>query len=510
MNQATVTDPPESDATPESDGGGSLLWTIGLLVAAVLFLIVGLQWVGDIRFTGPKRETAATLVVIGGALGIAAAAAIGRWSRPVGIGALIAVGIGVPAALFVVVDRAEGVLTAAERRPTATADQLPQGPGLAERAGSDATTVDVEVALEAWVNGLEIPTDAVFLDDGTLLVAERSGRVVAVTPDGARVDEPVVDVSADTSLDGEQGLTGIALSPSGRLYLHRTDPAGDNQILSFALDGLVADPESRLEVLTVGQTLNNHNGGGIAFGPDGTLYVSVGDGGGVGDPKDNAQASWNRLGTILRVIPDEVSGDYLIPPDNPWVDHDEIWPETIAYGLRNPLRIRVDAVTGDLWIGEVGDANFEEINVIPAGDMGQNFGWNRLEADQVFQGSGRVPTEFDETDVPEPNTLPAFSYAHDKSEIEDVFTGTHPWRNSVTGGVRYRGAEIEGLYGVYLYGDFAANTFGGVAFDDQLQAVDDTVFDLEIAVPISIIEDPAGEIHVVSLGGTVSRLVAAR
>ena len=501
---------------------GSWLWTVGLLVAAVLFLIVGLQWVNDIRFTGPKRESAATLVIVGGAVGLAAAAALGRWSRSVGLGALVAVGIGVPAALFVVVDKADRVLTDDERRETATAEQLPEGAGLVDRTGPDATSVEVEVALEEWATDLGQTTDAVFLDDGTLLVAERTGVVLAVTPEGEVVDPPVLDVSAETSLDGEQGLTGIALSPSGRLYLHHTDLAGDNQVLSYALDGLVADPSSRLVVLGVDQTLANHNGGGIAFGPDGTLYVSIGDGGGVGDPKDNAQASWNRLGTILRVIPDEVNGDYLIPPDNPWVDHDEIWPETIAYGLRNPIRIRFDAVTGDLWIGEVGDAQFEEVNVIPAGEMGQNFGWNRLEADQVFPGTGRRPTGFDESDIPEPNTLPAFFYAHDKSEVPDVESGTHAWRNSITGGTRYRGAEIEGLYGVYIYADFAANTLGGVAFDDALQPLDDTVFDLEVEVlgdgdpleelpvPISIIEDPDGEIHVVGLGGSVYRLVAAR
>lgn len=486
-----------------------LVWTVLAVVAALLLLVWGLRWAGDTRFSGDKRELATKIVIVGGALGFLVAEGIRRWKKLLGIAAFVALLIGVPLALMVVVERGHGVITDSTRRETATESQLPAPIPLRTRTGDDVQQIDVEVALEEFATGLDTPIDAVALADGSLLVAEREGRVVAVGADGSVAPDPVVDITAETSTESERGLLGIAVSASGRLYAHHTDLAGDNRVLSWRLDDMVADPTSRLEVLSVEQTKDNHNGGGIAFGPDGMLYVSIGDGGGVGDPKDNAQASWNRLGTVLRVIPDEVDGDYTIPPDNPWVGDDEIWPETIAYGLRNPVRIRFDSVTGDLWIGDVGDANFEEINLIPAGEFGQNFGWNRLEADQVFAGSGRNPTGFDESDIPEPNTLPAFFYAHDKSEIEDVVSGTHPWRNSVTGGVRYRGEEIEGLYGVYLYADFAAMTMGGVTFDAGLEARDDVVFDLEVPVPISIVEDPSGEVYVVSLGGTIYRLIAA-
>ena len=491
-----------------STGRTSVAWGAVAAVGALALLTWGLSWVGDIRFTGPKRETAAKLVMVGGAAGLVVAEAVRRWKPRLGHIAYGVVVAGIPLALWVVVDTPLGDIRDAERRPTAAESELPLPAPLRPRTADDVESVAVGVTLEEFTSGLETPVDAAFLLDRTMLVAEREGRVRSVSGDGVVDASPVIDISQETTIEGERGLLGITVSPSERLYAHFTNLEGDNSVVSWQLVDGRAGLDTRLEVMSVGQTLDNHNGGGIEFGPEGMLYVAIGDGGGVGDPLDNAQASWNRLGTVLRVLPDEENGGYTVPPDNPFVDHEDVWPEIVAYGLRNPLRVRFDAVTGDLWIGDVGDTNFEEVNLIPAGEFGQNFGWNRMEGDQIFSGYDEVPTNFAESDIHSDHSLPLFVYAHDKSETPDQPRGLHPWRNSITGGVRYRGSEIAGLYGVYLYADFAASTLGGVAFDEDFEPVDSTIFDIEIPVPVSMIEDESGEIFVVSLGGSIYRLRA--
>ena len=208
---------------------------------------------------------------------------------------------------------------------------------------------------------------------------------------------------------------------------------------AFGDDG--ADPASERGVLFVDQPFSNHNGGALAFGPDGYLYVGLGDGGSAGDPMGNAQSLSTLLGKLLRISPRPSKGEpYAIPPDNPFVGRDGARPEIWAYGLRNPWRFSFDTATGDLWIGDVGQNAWEEIDLEPAGsDGGSNFGWDRLEGTHPFEGS------------PAPDSIaPVFEYAHGDGSC------------SVTGGYVYRGERIPTLAGAYLFGDYCRGRPGGV------------------------------------------------
>jgi len=191
-----------------------------------------------------------------------------------------------------------------------------------------------------------------------LYVAEQTGRVRAFR--SGRLDpRPVLDVSSQVVAGGEQGLLGIAFSPDGRfLYVDFTDRHGDTHVTEFAMRGRRADPASGRLVLRVDQPFDNHNGGQLAFGPDRRLYVALGDGGGAGDPKGNAQSLGTLLGKILRIDPRPRNGHpYSIPAGNPFVGHPSARPEIWDYGLRNPWRFSFDSATGDLWIGDVGQGN---------------------------------------------------------------------------------------------------------------------------------------------------------
>ncbi len=263
---------------------------------------------------------------------------------------------------------------------------------------------------------------AIRTGDRALYVAEKTGRVVALAPGSdPRV---VLDLSDRVSLGSEQGLLGLAFSPDGRfLYVDFTDVDGDTNVTEFAFDDGAADPASERRVLFVEQPYSNHNGGELVFGPDGYLYVGLGDGGSAGDPMGNAQSLSTLLGKLLRISPRPSKGEpYAIPPDNPFVGRDGARPEIWAYGLRNPWRFSFDAATGDLWIGDVGQSASEEIDLEPAGSHGgSNFGWDRLEGTHPFEGS------------PAPGSIPpVFEYGHGDGSC------------SVTGGYVYRGERDPG------------------------------------------------------------------
>ncbi len=232
---------------------------------------------------------------------------------------------------------------------------------------------------------------AVRTGDDSLYVTEQSGRVRAIR-DGRLAARPVLDLTADTTAAGEQGLLGLAFAPDGaHLYVDYTDRSGDTHIDEFAMNGLVADPASRRNLLVVDQPQPNHNGGQLAFGPDGYLYIGLGDGGAADDegpghaPGGNGQSLETLLGKILRIDPTPTaSAPYTVPADNPFVGTSGAKPEIWAYGLRNPWRFSFDADTGDLWIGDVGQNEWEEVDHAPATNgrdagRGDNFGWNRLE-----------------------------------------------------------------------------------------------------------------------------------
>jgi putative cell wall-binding protein len=324
---------------------------------------------------------------------------------------------------------------------------------------------------------------AVRPNDGGMYVAEKGGRVQRVAGGATSL---VLDITTQVSTGGEQGLLGLTFSPDGaRLYVNFTNTAGDTRVVSYAMAANVATAGSARQILAVEQPFSNHNGGQVTFGPDGMLYVGLGDGGSARDPQNNGQRLDTLLGKLLRIDP-TASGTppYAIPSGNPFASTAGARPEIWAWGLRNPWRFSFDRLTGDLWIGDVGQSAREEIDFRAAGTAaGANFGWARMEGSVVASGS-----------PPPGHVLPLVEY-------DSGAGGTC----AVTGGYVYRGARIPRLRGAYVYGDFCAGHLlalvqsgGTVAASRGLGVV---VSDLA-----SFGEDHAGELYALSLDGRVFRL----
>jgi glucose/arabinose dehydrogenase len=322
----------------------------------------------------------------------------------------------------------------------------------------------------------------------TLYVAEREGRVRPLTGDS--LGEPILDISDEVVTSVEQGLLDIEFSADGAtLYLHYSlAPDGDTRVISYPVSGDAVDTGGRRELLGVEQPFDNHNGGDLEIGPDGYLYVALGDGGSGGDPEGNGQDTQALLGKILRIDPAATTGDdYGIPADNPFADGAAGAPEVWVYGARNPWRIDFDDATGDLWVADVGQNAFEEIDLLPAADgagRGANLGWNEMEGAHPFEGGSN----------PDGAVLPVFEY--DRSE----------GGCSVTGGVVYRGSAIPGLVGAYLFTDYcdgrlrALRAAGGQTVDER------TFDDVSGNSLVSFGTDGAGEVYVLSLDGAIYRL----
>ncbi|MFI6483268.1 PQQ-dependent sugar dehydrogenase [Nonomuraea sp. NPDC050663] len=266
--------------------------------------------------------------------------------------------------------------------------------------------------------------------DDTLYVAEQSGRLKALKDGRQRT---IVDLSEEASTGGERGLLGVAFHPSGDwLYLDWTDDQGDTRVTEWAFDGTKAS--ARREVLRQDQPYANHNGGQLAFGPDGYLYIAFGDGGSGGDPHGNGQKLSTWLGKILRIDP-RGGRPYRVPPDNPFAARRGAKPEIWAYGLRNPWRFGFDRQSGDLWIGDVGQDRWEEVDVQRASSKGgENYGWN------VYEGTSR----YGEGQVRD-HAEPAITYPLGEGG-----------NCSVIAGYVYRGTAIPWLRGRFVYGDFCA------------------------------------------------------
>jgi glucose/arabinose dehydrogenase len=326
---------------------------------------------------------------------------------------------------------------------------------------------------------------AVRSGDPRLYAAQKTGRVVAVR-DG-RVDPvPVLDLTAQVSLGGEQGLLGLAFSPSGEhLFVNYTDTNGDTHVTGYAMRQGRADPATRRDVLFVDQPYANHNGGNLVFGPDGYLYIGLGDGGSGGDPQGNGQSLSTLLGKMLRIDP-RPSGEraYGIPPDNPFIDRADARPEIWAYGLRNPWRYSFDRETGDLWIGDVGQSAWEEVDVQPSESPGgENYGWNLMEGDHPY----------DDADPPSGAVRPVFEYSHEDGGC------------TVTGGYVYRGESIPDLYGAYVFADFCLGNLEALRLQDG-RVVDHRVLGPVVPNLSSFGEDARGELYAMSLGGALYRL----
>lgn len=327
---------------------------------------------------------------------------------------------------------------------------------------------------------LQRPIDLQADGSGRLFVIEKAGRI-RIIENNQLVEMPFLDITDRVGSDGnEQGLLGLAFHPqyqeNGRFFVNYTDTRGDTVIARFQGSGdpNVVDPGSEVQLFGYDQPFPNHNGGVMVFGPDGYLYIGSGDGGAAGDPMGNAQNTSNLLGKILRVDVDSAE-PYAVPADNPFGN--EIW----AYGLRNPWRMSFDQVTGDLYIGDVGQGEWEEIDYLPAGSSGGiNFGWDHREGAHDYAGGG-----------PEGMLDPVAEYSHAEGGC------------SVTGGYVYRGSMPE-WNGIYLYGDYCTGFIWGLLQADggwQTQRL----FDVDVTIT-SFGQDEAGEIYLISDSGGIFRL----
>ena len=332
------------------------------------------------------------------------------------------------------------------------------------------------------VSDLLRPVDLQADGSGRQFVIEKIGRI-RIIQDGQLQIQPFLDITDRVgSGSNEQGLLGLAFHPqyseNGWFFVNYTDTNGDTVIARFQVsdDASLADPNSEVELLGIGQPYPNHNGGVLAFGPDGYLYAGMGDGGAAGDPHGNGQNTETLLGKILRLDVD--SGEpYAIPADNPFGN--ENW----AYGLRNPWRMSFDKLTGDLYIGDVGQGDWEEVDFLAAGSAGgANFGWDIREGAHDFEGG-------DSNGIIDPIA----EYSHPEGGC------------SVTGGYVYRGSMPE-WNGIYVYGDYCTGLIWGlIRSGDTWQ--EQLLFDVDVTIT-SFGQDEAGELYLVSDSGGIYRLGA--
>lgn len=383
---------------------------------------------------------------------------------------------------------------------------LPSGAATAPANAAPAVPLD-QIGLRLdLVASLDQPlalTQRTGSDD--LYVAERVGRVrriertVRAGAEGSEtvklITRPVLDITDQTTTDGERGLLGIAFSSDGtELFVHYTDSGGDTVVAGYPMDDSGPSPVAAEEqvrvLLTQEQPYSNHNGGGLVVGPDDMLYITLGDGGGGGDPTETGQDPNDLLGSILRIDPAPAeAAPYTIPADNPFAQAAGGRPEVWVWGLRNPWRVSFDPATGDLWVADVGQGEVEEIDHLPAADgagRGANLGWNRMEGDRGYEGG--TP--------PEGHVGPVATYTHDGG------------RCSVSGGYVYRGATIPALDGVYLYADYCSGeVFGlrpGAAGGTAETAVLDVGREGENIVAFGQSSD--GEVYLLEQSGAVSRI----
>lgn len=326
--------------------------------------------------------------------------------------------------------------------------------------------------------------------DDSLYVVEQPGRVVA---SGAESDRVVLDMTDLTTARGERGLLGVAFHPTRDVaYVDHTDNDGDTVVAEYAVDPVTGafDTASRRVVLTVEQPFGNHNGGQLAFGPDGMLYIGLGDGGSADDPRRTALDLSSRLGKILRIDPTR-SGEqpFTVPDDNPFVGVDGADPTVWSFGLRNPWRFTFDDATGDLWIADVGQNEFEEVNHVTAdagAGSGVNFGWS------AFEGFERFNTDQPETVAGIPHTPPRFVYRHSDG------------RCSVSGGEVSRGDLVPDLQGWYVFGDYCTGEIWGL--DTTAPADAPRTVSLGRLDGLVAVEDgPFGDLYAVSNAGTIAR-----
>lgn len=331
-------------------------------------------------------------------------------------------------------------------------------------------------------------------DETGLFVVERGGAI-RVLRDGRKVAQPFLDITGQTTTDGERGLLSMAFAPdyaeSGLFYIYFTDTGGDTKVVEYRRAGDDpdrADPGSARTVLTQDQPEPNHNGGPLVFGPDGLLYIGLGDGGGAGDQhgeRGNGQDLGTLLGKLLRIDPRRQDDrPYGIPRDNPFVDRQGARPEIFSYGLRNPWRFSFDRKTEDLVIADVGQDSVEEVDLVPrAAAAGTNFGWRPFEGSKSFASGEDAPGH-----VP-----PVLQKSHSQGFC------------SITGGYVVRDPELPALAGRYVYGDLCEPSLRSAKLGRR-RARGDRETGLKVSQLVSFGEDARGRVYVASLDGPVYRL----
>jgi len=379
--------------------------------------------------------------------------------------------------------------------PTAAETTAPEAPGTTEpapeREAEDIPVGDGDGGVELTEIGSF--SDPVYVaqppgEDEDLYVVEQGGTIQRLAPGGGT--ETFLDVSDEIVSGGEQGLLSVAFAPdyeqSGKLYVDYTDTEGDTRIVEYAADDGIVDESTRRELLRVDQPYANHNGGLVLFGPDGKLYIGLGDGGGADDQDRRALDLSQLLGKILRIDP-APDGDlpYTVPTDNPFAGDGDERGEIYSYGLRNPWRFSFDRDTGDLTIGDVGQEEEEEVDIVAKGEgSGANFGWSAFEGKSEFN-----------SDQSAPNAIPP------------VYVATHSDGNcSITGGVVSRDPDLPSIYGRYVWGDFCAGEIQSFPSVPNEEATDNRSLGLRVESLSSFGEDNEGNVYAVSLSGPVYRL----
>jgi glucose/arabinose dehydrogenase len=408
-----------------------------------------------------------------------------RSSRPSKLTALLAVlllcaACGGPQASPTTSERAGGSPSA-----TSVISGSPTGPV----PFADLNTVKLQLTEVA--SGFDQPVFLTHAGDGSgqTYVVEQPGRVALLDREGDPVGEQFLDIRDRISSGGERGLLGLAFHPgfrlNGRVFVDYTDRNGDTVISEFHATATRADASTERVLLHIDQPYPNHNGGWIGFGPDRNLYIAMGDGGSGGDPHNNGQSKNTLLGKMLRIDVDR--GDpYGIPAGNPFAGQSGSRAEIWHYGLRNPWRNSFDRETGDLFIGDVGQNRFEELDVQPAGKGGLNYGWNVMEGDACFRQD-----PCDRSGL----TLPVFAYGRDVGSV-------------ITGGYVYRGKAYPFFAGAYVFGDYATGAIWAFRASDALKGPVQPVQLLDSGLTAaSFGEDEQGELYVTDLsGGKVYRL----
>lgn len=310
-----------------------------------------------------------------------------------------------------------------------------------------------EFTLELFAGGLSSPVELAHAGDDRLFVVEQGGTIKIINADGTVNGTAFLNISSQISSGGERGLLGLAFDPNyetnGRFYVNYTNTSGNTVIARYTVSENpdVANPDGTI-LLTIDQPFSNHNGGNIKFGPDGYLWIAMGDGGSGGDPNNNGQNIDTLLGKMLRI---DVSGnDYTSPADNPFVGEDgadEIW----SYGVRNPWKFSFDKETGDVWIADVGQNAIEEINYMPSNESGLNYGWRCYEGNDIYNNSGCANSDT--------MTFPVATYNHSGGKC------------SITGGYVYRGESYPNLIGTYFYADYCSGEIGTFALGQPAEFV---------------------------------------